>query len=382
MEASPVHARLSHRQALCGRAATDNVLRSMGIDSRPDWLGPLRRHRQRREQGIPTVTVFVGPPGVAEWVWMQWQRESPHARAIVVQGFRKALHDWLAEPHLLASLLGKIRQRVAALEDVAYAELQSLLASRASVQREALMSRAASELDVPVDWVRHALQGEAGGPQPTFDDAAAANLIRKLTGSLPGVLMRIRGCDTEVVDLAQMLYGLTERAPELEVALALDDSAIAALEQSASPRIFRSLMEGRIALHPLRPTRRPASSGEEIRYEPGAIVRSLAERKLYAALQGRARTRGLFKLNAPVGDERNKMEVDLLCEDLKLALEVDGYYHFQEEEAYRRDRRKDLRLQQLGYDVLRVLATDIEQQPDYVLETIDGAVEAIQRRRR
>jgi very-short-patch-repair endonuclease len=56
-------------------------------------------------------------------------------------------------------------------------------------------------------------------------------------------------------------------------------------------------------------------------------------------------------------------------------VEVDGYHHFRDVSAYRRDRDKDVVLQQIGYTVLRVLASDVEQELSYVLEKIDAAVE-------
>jgi very-short-patch-repair endonuclease len=39
--------------------------------------------------------------------------------------------------------------------------------------------------------------------------------------------------------------------------------------------------------------------------------------------------------------------------------EIDGYYHFGDLDAYRRDRRKDLLLQTQGFVVIRVLAEDV-----------------------
>ncbi|MEI7892742.1 MAG: hypothetical protein WCI05_06600 [Myxococcales bacterium] len=42
-------------------------------------------------------------------------------------------------------------------------------------------------------------------------------------------------------------------------------------------------------------------------------------------------------------------EVDLLAQELRIAVEIDGYYHFQGQAPYRRDRRKDFELQHRGY---------------------------------
>ena len=64
------------------------------------------------------------------------------------------------------------------------------------------------------------------------------------------------------------------------------------------------------------------------------------------------------------------MEVDLLCEDARIAVELDGAQHLADEEAYRRDRRKDALLQEHGYFVLRFLAEDVGKRLDGVLDAI------------
>ena len=55
----------------------------------------------------------------------------------------------------------------------------------------------------------------------------------------------------------------------------------------------------------------------------------------------------------------NALEVDLLGRRDCIAIEIDGYYHFGDLDAYRRDRRKDLLLQTQGFVVIRVLAEDV-----------------------
>ena len=64
------------------------------------------------------------------------------------------------------------------------------------------------------------------------------------------------------------------------------------------------------------------------------------------------------------------MEVDLLCGDARLAIELDGAQHLESADAYRRDRRKDQLLQQNGYFVLRFLAQDVGKNLDMVLDTV------------
>lgn len=101
-------------------------------------------------------------------------------------------------------------------------------------------------------------------------------------------------------------------------------------------------------------------------------ARSAAERLLFQALQADSRTHGRFALNRRVDIRfgHAPMEVDLLCANLRVAVEVDGYYHFRDADAYRRDRRKDLLLQIHGFLVMRFLADDVVTALDWVMDTI------------
>ena len=58
-------------------------------------------------------------------------------------------------------------------------------------------------------------------------------------------------------------------------------------------------------------------------------------------------------------DGFGSMEIDLLCADSRIVIEVDGAQHLADPIAYRRDRRKDRLLQESGYLVLRFLAEDL-----------------------
>jgi superfamily II DNA or RNA helicase/very-short-patch-repair endonuclease len=102
-------------------------------------------------------------------------------------------------------------------------------------------------------------------------------------------------------------------------------------------------------------------------------ARSASEAFLYRRLETLTDTAGRFRLNAELPipfDGCGQMEVDLLCADLRVTIELDGSQHLDGEEAYRRDRRKDLLLQEHGYFVLRFLATDVGRRLDTVLDTI------------
>jgi very-short-patch-repair endonuclease len=64
------------------------------------------------------------------------------------------------------------------------------------------------------------------------------------------------------------------------------------------------------------------------------------------------------------------MEVDFLCPEASIVLELDGAQHLASADAYRSDRRKDYLLQENGYLVLRFLAEDLAKRLDEILDTI------------
>jgi superfamily II DNA or RNA helicase/very-short-patch-repair endonuclease len=102
-------------------------------------------------------------------------------------------------------------------------------------------------------------------------------------------------------------------------------------------------------------------------------ARSATEAFLYRRLETLADAAGRFRLNADLPipfDGWGRMEVDLLCEPPRIAIELDGGQHLGDAEAYRRDRRKDALLQENGYLVLRFLAEDVGKRLDQVLDTI------------
>jgi very-short-patch-repair endonuclease len=115
--------------------------------------------------------------------------------------------------------------------------------------------------------------------------------------------------------------------------------------------------------------------------EGATRARSASEAFLYRRLETLPETRGRFRLNADLAipfDGFGRMEIDLLCEDLRVVVEIDGAQHLADPVAYRRDRRKDQLLQENGYLVLRCLAEDLAKELDSVL---DGILRALSARR-
>lgn len=102
-------------------------------------------------------------------------------------------------------------------------------------------------------------------------------------------------------------------------------------------------------------------------------ARSATEAFLFRRLETLPATKGRFGVNATLPIPFNGMaslEVDLLCADARVAVELDGAQHLADPIAYRRDRRKDQLLQERGYLVLRFLAEDVGKELDMVLDAI------------
>lgn len=116
-----------------------------------------------------------------------------------------------------------------------------------------------------------------------------------------------------------------------------------------------------------------------------ARARSASEAFLYRRLETLPATAGRFRLNEVLPfpfDQQGHMEVDLLCRGSRVAIELDGPQHLSDPHAYRRDRRKDLLLQEQGYLVLRFLTEDIGERLDLVLDTILRALTSREKEKR
>jgi hypothetical protein len=109
--------------------------------------------------------------------------------------------------------------------------------------------------------------------------------------------------------------------------------------------------------------------------ETDAAARSAAERMLFELLESIPDTAGRFELNGRL-DFRfgpRLAEIDLLAREERIAVEIDGYFHFRDADGYRRDRSKDWELQRHGYLVLRFLADDVVRQVEQVRDRILAA---------
>jgi very-short-patch-repair endonuclease len=163
--------------------------------------------------------------------------------------------------------------------------------------------------------------------------------------------------------------GSLEQGPDLEraawVRRSLEQERVAPAVLAAFDETVRLLAQASASTGASGPKDAPA--GVSAGAPAGALddvlarARSQAERTLYEYLAGHAQTAGLFELNGrmPFDFGNRQAEVDLVCRQLGLAVEIDGYYHFRDQDGFRRDRRKDVLLQSHGFLVMRFLAGDV-----------------------
>jgi very-short-patch-repair endonuclease len=124
------------------------------------------------------------------------------------------------------------------------------------------------------------------------------------------------------------------------------------------------------ALTLLDPTHPPETAAA------AALYRSQAEWFLAQYLEAKPTTMGRFQVNAQLDLDfgGHPMEVDFLDPAAKIVIELDGHYHFQSLDNYRRDRRKDRILQQQGFLVLRFLSEDVVSDLETILDAVDQAL--------
>jgi very-short-patch-repair endonuclease len=183
-----------------------------------------------------------------------------------------------------------------------------------------------------------------------------------------------------------------DRAAWGELSPRLDDRSRTLLEHGVFPAPIAQAMPPVVKPTPIAQQVREAyERAQEARRklseeasQLAARARSEAEHRLYELLQEDPVTRDLFELNVqmPFSFGARRAEIDLACVELRVAVEIDGFYHFQEFDAYRRDRRKDVLLQHQGFLVSRHLADDVMEKPREVVRAIRDLVKRRRRRRR
>lgn len=375
----------------------------------------LDLHQARREQGLRAVSVLVGVPAMALAHWRNWAvRQGRAVLRSETASPREWVAGWLARDDAAQALLDGLGASLGQQT----ARLDRQLAAKTDHDLAVLVGTLAPEhCDDPsaaalLRWLRarctrtgqpHALLPESVDPESLLLTAAHWCPDSELP-ALVGTGGRDVTALTASIECCHRLVG---QRPAWPVALLLDSAAYQRFVADLAPSRAKALLqEGLIALSadtgmievPTATERYLRQLGarsdtlallteaarrvDEARSRPDTVTddaaRSSAERFLFACLELCPHTAGLFRLNVEleVRFGNRPLEVDLLMSRCRLAVEVDGYYHFRDRDNYRRDRRKDLILQTQGYMVLRFLAEDVVGRLETVLDTIRRTVAA------
>lgn len=401
-----------------------------GFSPEPRSSALLERHQRRREeQGIPTLTVLLGPPGQALSLLRQWleARGQPLCTTVASSSL-EAFHTWMEAVARARNLAADAADWLGAASGHGPGELHARLVGKPAPERDVLLKELfpASRAGDAASACRCVLQSPGPGRVENLSRALLAACDGEPTRALaavhallparaaPALLMAGQGPEW-LARAARTASRLCAAVPTLTVALSTgrsDAETFLASGQSQDRAMVREgLMEleapspqelkRRLSALGVRDTEalsaslaRLAADGapddvvtrfghaarerEAAAFHPESAdgARSEAERFLFGLLEALPDTRGLFELNgrAEFLIHQRPVEVDFLSRLLRVALEVDGYYHFQNPEAYRRDRRKDLALQRHGYLVLRVLADDVVPRLEEIRNTLQEVV--------
>jgi hypothetical protein len=358
----------------------------------------LNRHALRRTTGIPTVSLLVGPIGTGGRTWRRWAAGTGRSVVLASQnGFPYA--EWVR------TVAERIDLPVAAVHHLARRAERDpdefLGAWRAKTPGDCgrFWTTLASEADD--DLLRAVAILALGGGSPAAAAASLSDLgeriipmIARLVPSamLPGVLFVADSIDN-FLSIGHAAVQWATRVPALPIAIAVPagvwDQYVATAGESRMKALLR---EGEVAIPVIDPatveqtlTQSGAvgsavaaitSNGADATLLESAVEaaratavppttqaeddrgRSAAERFLFTFLESLPETAGRFELNGTLDFRfgNRPAEVDLLCRSPRIAIELDGYFHFRAPDDYRRDRAKDWELQRRGFLVLRFLA--------------------------
>lgn len=391
----------------------------------------LDRHQQLRSDRHPTLSVLTGDIDTATTSFQSWCDKHERSCATVsLSSLFAALQSWLSLICTEGEFVSDVIRYTARQMGVSQESLHHALCEKSidefvlffnhnfqsdSKHREAeicrtFLPRFCESQSVTVNDILEScgVHDESADHQSLLCFAVASTLVP--THRLPALLVtEFKDC----VDFsAHLLERLVSSAPSIPVALAIDreqllqyfqnehDSRAKALlretvldlgesvivdvddkltrivevEPQLDQSVQRLILDGAspelVGLFHDAVTSATTSTQSK---EDDDQARSAAERFLFERFCSLQETAGLFELNGvlniPFGNRRT-MEVDLLCRDLKIALELDGYYHFQDADAYRRDRRKDLALQNNSFLTIRFLSNDVVVRLEEILDTV------------
>jgi very-short-patch-repair endonuclease len=380
----------------------------------------LDRHRQRRRQEVPTLSIVVGAGEDPRRLARHWMHS---ARLVVCETSSVRLVElvshWFDRLAAERNLVEAAAAWLGARTDSRGGELPRRLRDRTPSERELLFRRTLGasasspaeivcrailehdcERGLTVAGLREHLLAACGDDVTAMFVGLAAIFGRD---GLPALFVNLPAAASlsDVEAGITSLAALTSVVPRLTALLAISPHQLEVyLTRAAESHGLALVREGLIRLDApaehaefvsrpdevakRAPVSPPALEQAASRLEDGNDpARSRAERYLFERLQTHPETAQQFEINGvlAIGGYDRPLEVDLLARGVRVAVEIDGYFHFQDLEAYRRDRRKDILLQRAGYFVVRCLADDVMSRLEEIIDTILTAVRLRRARR-
>ncbi len=398
----------------------------MTFEPQSTAIARLSLHQSQRCQAIPTLSVLRGKAIAARQLWILWSDQTHRLTGVRVYTSTAALLEtWLTAIAHHYDLRSRILQNFATLAHRSEAELTDWLVHTSDYQRQlfwqqlAPLSEDVEQLRAILDWLpafpssapqtKRLALADSSTVLASF--AAVARLFPP--SAVPGLLVLLPEDDRATVALTALAQ-MVEAVPQMPVTLALTVAQVQYLlnelpESRAKAMLRSGLIDvpsselGNIrqrlsdrnldseqlqsllnlakthgttpdvldtALALLDPAHQPETA------EAAEVYRSQAEWFLAQYLEAKPTTTGRFQVNARLDIDfgGRPMEVDFLDGAAKIVIELDGHYHFQCLDNYRRDRRKDRLLQQQGFLVLRFLSEDVVRDLEGILDAVDQAL--------
>jgi hypothetical protein len=376
----------------------------------------LDRHAIRRTAGVPTVSVLAGPIGAGCGTWRRWA--STTGRRVVV-----ASRNLFPTAEWVRSITEQVDLPAAAVRCLAQQagrdpdEFLAAWREKTPADREWFWGTLAPNVDDDLLGAVANLAVDQGSWSTVaaalsdLGDRIVPLILRLVPSALWPSVLFVAGSRDAFSAVSPVTVQWATSVPTVPIAIVVpaavwDDFLMAAPESRAKAL----LREGELAVPGINPATVErtlseagaagsavtalAAIGPDAALVESAVgvvratvalpttqadddrARSAAERFLFAFLESLPETAGRFELNAsldfPFGPR--PAEVDLLCRSPRIAVELDGYFHFLAPDGYRRDRTKDWELQRRGYLVLRFLAEDVFPRLEMIRDRILDAL--------
>lgn len=336
----------------------------------PAFVAALDRHAAERSRGASVLSIIAGDPTAALAGWAEWSAGHGYLTLTTEgAGLDATIAELLAQiPWLRCLPAARANLAAAAHRDVD--AIDASLDARSGRERSAwIASVAALDPQAQVSgWLLSSLrEPRARVPDPTTAPVQGGELLGIACRLVAPIAVLVHHPEPTAPWLERVIptaAALVTYLPEHSVAVAAPFELVKCV--LGSDRQSAALSMARQGIVPIA----PRAEGSAVR------VRVRAARVLHDALARDARTAGQFTLGAevPLYPGGPTIEVDLLAASARLAVEIDGWYHFRDPQGYRSARITDARLQRAGVFVIRFLAEDVGERLEQIVEEIAVAL--------